>query len=194
MGNCDDSRFCNIEYVFLDRDGVLNRKPPAGGYVTRWEELEILPGVEGAIAELNRSGRRVIVVTNQRGIALGLYSMAELAGMHDRLQAHLARHGAHLDGFYVCPHDSEQCHCRKPETGLFEQAFCDFPAARSDNSLMAGDSLRDIEAGARLGMRTVFIAGDDAASSPEAEQASMLAQITVASLRELVERYLCPKP
>jgi len=191
MGNNRAIELPDIEYVFLDRDGVLNRQPPDGRFVTCPEELELLPGVEDAVAALNRSGRKVIVVTNQRGIALGLYSHHDLARMHAKLRERLAARGAHLDGIYVCPHDEGQCNCRKPLTGLFEQAFLDFPAARPENSLMAGDSLSDIEAGLHLGMRTVFIAGDVETGSAEADRARTLAQLSVVSLPELVRVYLC---
>jgi histidinol phosphatase-like enzyme len=96
-----------------------------------------------------------------------------------------------LDAIYVCPHDDGECNCRKPQTGLIEQAFRDFPQAHPQNSIMIGDSLRDIEAGLRFGMATVFI--HDAGGDPiEAKRATVLADLTVASLPELVHRYLCP--
>jgi D-glycero-D-manno-heptose 1,7-bisphosphate phosphatase len=85
--------FANIAYVFLDRDGVLNRNLPDGGFVASWEQFEFLPGVEEAVGRLNRSGRKVIVVTNQRGIALGLYTEADLHTLHECLQEHFAAHG-----------------------------------------------------------------------------------------------------
>ena len=179
--------FENIAYVFLDRDGVLNRKPPHGQFVTCWQEFQFLPGVEAAIAALNRSGRKVIVVTNQRGVALGLYSQQQLAQMHARMREHLARHDCHLDAIYVCPHDEGECNCRKPQTGLLEQAFRDFPEARPQNSIVVGDSFRDIEAGVRLGIPTVFIAADEDRASIEAKRAMVLADLTVASLLELVQ-------
>ncbi len=192
MKSGEANQFSNVTFVFLDRDGVINRKPLAGQYVTRWEDFELLPGVERAIATLNRSGRTAIVITNQRGVALGLYSVAELTQMHDRLQERLGAHGAHLDAIYVCPHGEGQCDCRKPKTGLFEQAFRDFPAAHAGNSVMIGDSLRDMEAGRRLRMRTILV--DEAADSvaEELQRARSLAQLTVASLEEFVDRYLCP--
>ena len=168
----------------------MNRNPPEGQFVTCWEEFELLPGVEDAIAELNRSGRKVIVVTNQRGIALGLYSRQDLDRMHDQLRQRLAARGARLDAIYVCPHDDGQCNCRKPLTGLFEQAFQDFPAARPENSVMVGDSLRDIEAGSRLGMRTVLITGDDEAMAAETQRAAALATFSVASLQDFVQRFM----
>jgi len=182
----------DISHVFLDRDGVLNRNAPNGQFVTRWEEFELLPGVEDAVAQLNRSGRKVIVVTNQRGIALGLYSREDLEGMHDRLRQCLAARRARLDAIYVCPHDDGECDCRKPLTGLFEQAFHDFPAARPENSVMVGDSLRDIEAGSRMGMRTVLITGKDETTAAKSVRPASLATLSVASLPDFVRRLLCP--
>lgn len=179
----------NIEYVFLDRDGVLNQKPSRGKYITRMEELALLPGVEDAIAALNRSGRKVVVLTNQRGIALGLYTEAELDRIHAHLQAQLAVRGGHLDAIYVCPHDAGQCDCRKPLTGLFEQAFRDFPEATPQRSIMVGDSLRDIEAGLRVGMATAMILSDDGEPTAEDDRAAALAQVSARSLSELVDRY-----
>ncbi len=179
----------NIEYVFLDRDGVLNQKPSRGKYITRMEELALLPGVEDAIAALNRSGRKVVVLTNQRGIALGLYTQAELDRIHAHLQAQLAVRGGHLDAIYVCPHDAGQCDCRKPLTGLFDQAFRDFPEATPQRSIMVGDSLRDIEAGLRVGMATAMILSDDGEPTAEDDRAAALAQVSARSLSELVDRY-----
>jgi len=184
--------FRDVTFVFLDRDGVLNRKPPTGKYVTCWAEFELLPGVEEALRRINRSGRKAIVVTNQRGVALGLYSLEQLADMHERLRLGLVAHGAQLDAIYVCPHDDGQCDCRKPMTGLFEQAFRDFAEARPANSVMLGDSLRDIEAGRRIGMRTVLI--DDGVGAPTAEDlqlARALADLAVPSLENFVDHYLC---
>ena len=105
----------------------------------------------------------------------------------------LASRGAHLDAIYVCPHDEGQCDCRKPLTGLFEQAFRDFPTAHAGNSVVVGDSLRDIEAGRRLGMRTVLIDDGSASPSPDLQLARSLAQVSVASLVDLIDRHLCPE-
>ncbi len=181
--------FANINFVFLDRDGVLNRNP-VGAFVTSWEQFDVLPGVEQAIAQLNRSGRKVIVATNQRGIALGLHSEADLRAMHNRLRKHLADHGAWLDAIYYCPHDNGQCNCRKPQTGMFEQAFQDFPGAAAGNSVMVGDSLVDIEAASRMGMRSIFIADPAARPRPDAARAAALATACTASLLDFVTQYL----
>ena len=169
---------------------MLNRNPAGGQFVTRWEEFEFLPGVEEAIARLNRSGRKVILVTNQRGIALGLYSEADLQVLHDRLQEHLAARGAVLDAIYYCPHEDGQCNCRKPLPGLFEQAFRDFPGANAGNSVMVGDSLSDMEVSSRLGMRSGFIANPEGPPRPDADRAAALATISATSLLDFVQRFL----
>ncbi|HTW47987.1 MAG TPA: HAD family hydrolase [Acidobacteriaceae bacterium] len=179
--------FTGIDFVFLDRDGVINRKPPEGRYIARWDDFHILPGAEAAIAGLNRSGRRVIVVSNQRGIALGRYTAADVDALHAALQQQLQTHGAHIDAFYFCPHDRNQCDCRKPRPGLFLQAFRDFPEASAANSLLIGDSLSDIEAAHNLGMRSIFIHGDPATRKPGAERAAALAGASAHSLAAAAE-------
>jgi D-glycero-D-manno-heptose 1,7-bisphosphate phosphatase len=161
--------------VFLDRDGVVNRKRPEGCYVARPDDLAVLSGVPEAIRRLNDAGLLVAVVTNQRGISLGLYTAGDVAAIHARLADILAVHGAHIDGFYICPHDRNQCDCRKPKTGLFEQAMRDFPSIHAHTSVMIGDSLSDIEAGRALGMRTIFIEGDLEHRKPGAAKALALA-------------------
>jgi D-glycero-D-manno-heptose 1,7-bisphosphate phosphatase len=149
-----------IRTVFLDRDGTINRKAPEGSYVGSWDKFHLLPGVEKAISKLNRAGIRVLVVTNQRGVALGLYTMADVEAIHAQLQKELYRADAHIDGFYVCPHDKSACDCRKPLPGLFQQAVRDFPEIQADSSAIVGDSPSDIEFGKRVGMKTVLIRSD----------------------------------
>jgi D-glycero-D-manno-heptose 1,7-bisphosphate phosphatase len=151
------SRFALARFVFLDRDGVINRKLPEGSYVTCWEDFEMLRGAPEAIASLNRSGRKVVVITNQRGIALGRMNESDLRALHDRMRAELATMGARIDAVYYCPHDRGVCQCRKPMTGMIETAFQDFPGATSENSVVIGDSLSDIECGRNAGMGTIFI-------------------------------------
>jgi D-glycero-D-manno-heptose 1,7-bisphosphate phosphatase len=179
-----------IRYVFLDRDGVLNRKMPEGVYVTGWHQFDWLPGAEDAIARMNRSGIIVILVTNQRAIALGKLSEAGLNEIHAKMRDHLARHNAHMDAIFYCPHDRDQCQCRKPGTGLFEQAIERFPEANAYNSLVVGDSLSDIQAGKQMGMKTVFIAGDPARQKPGAATAAQDADAVASSLLDAVESYL----
>ncbi len=179
-----------VRFVFLDRDGVINRKPPEREYIHHWDNFQFLPGAERAIAALNRSGRRVIVVTNQRGIALGLYTGADVESLHTRLQQHLAQHGARIDAFYYCPHDKQQCDCRKPKPGLFQQAFRDFPGALPSNSLVIGDSISDIQAARNLRIPVIFIEGDPNTRKSGSDEAAALADAVSNSLAEAVDKYL----
>jgi len=158
-----------------------------GHYVTRWSEFDPLSGVAEAIARMNRAGLRVIVVSNQRGIALGLYTAAAVRQIHAALQILLQSQQAHVDAFYFCPHDKLQCDCRKPLPGLFHQARADFPEIDAASSVMIGDSLSDIEFARRLGMRSVFIDGDPAHQKSGAESARQLADACFSSLLEAVE-------
>jgi len=189
-----DVRWAAIQYVFLDRDGVINRKLPEGKYVTRWEELELLPGVGDAIAELNRSGHKVILVTNQRGVALGWMTDAEVEGIHVRLREELAGSSAWLDGIYYCPHDREECDCRKPRTGMIEAAFRDFPGAEPGNSILIGDSLSDMECGRAAGMATILIESTTASEienrKPDSTAARGIADAMATSLSDAVHRLL----
>jgi D-glycero-D-manno-heptose 1,7-bisphosphate phosphatase len=180
----------NAEYVFLDRDGVINRKAPEGRYIAAWGDFHILPGAASAIAALNRAGIRVIVVSNQRGIALGHYSRADVEALHAQLEEHLAVEGARIDAFYYCPHDKDECDCRKPKTGLFHQAFRDFPGASPSNSVVIGDSISDIQAAAALGFPSIFIEGDPETQKPGAEKAAHLAGRVARSLRDAVDTWI----
>jgi D-glycero-D-manno-heptose 1,7-bisphosphate phosphatase len=179
-----------LRTIFLDRDGVLNEKMPEGSYVRAWSDFRVLPGAPEAVARLNRAGIRVIVVSNQRGIALGLYSSADVEAIHANLQDVLKADGAHVDAFYFCPHDKQECNCRKPLPGMFEQAQLDFPDISASTSAMIGDSLSDIEFGRRLGMGTVFIEGDAERQKAGAEKAAELADAHFASLGKAVEALL----
>jgi len=168
--------------AFLDRDGVINRKP-LEGYVTRWEEMHLLPGVAIAIALLNRVGFRVIVVSNQRSIAKGLITAGALDSMHQRMREELAAHGAMIDGFYYCPHEKQPaCGCRKPAAGMLLTA-----ALAHDIDLtaswMIGDSEIDVEAGRNAGCKTARLLRSD-------EAATLKADVVGSSLLDAVRQLL----
>lgn len=141
--------------VFLDRDGVINRQAPIHDYIKTWDAFEFLPGVAGAIRELNEAGYLVLIISNQRGVARGMMTMETVREIDRRMCAELAKEGAHIDGIYVCPHDYGQCTCRKPDIGLFLQAERDFPIDKAA-SWTIGDSDIDVEAGRRYGTRTIL--------------------------------------
>src|SRR5581483_4794961 len=105
--------------AFLDRDGVLNRRPPPHDYVRSAEALELLPGVAGAVDALRAAGFATVVVSNQRGLARGLLTPETLAAIERRL----AEAGVRIDAYYYCPHDlADGCDCRKPAPGLLLRA------------------------------------------------------------------------
>lgn len=146
--------------AFLDRDGVINRKAPEGEYITRWEEMEILPGVPEAIALLTQAGYCVLAVSNQRCVAKGLLKVSELESMHERLRKELEAKGAHITKIYYCPHDNNPpCECRKPAPGMLLTAALEHDIDLG-NSWMLGDSDVDMRAGRSAGCRTIRI-GDN---------------------------------
>jgi len=155
--------------VFLDRDGVINRKAAEGQYVTRWEDFHFLPGVAEAISLLDRAGWSVIVISNQRCVAKGLLTIAELETIHRKMLEELARSGAKLDGIYYCPHDKEPpCSCRKPSPGMLLMAAQEHQIDLT-SSWMVGDSDSDIEAAKRAGCGAVRIVADLPAESENAD-------------------------
>jgi D-glycero-D-manno-heptose 1,7-bisphosphate phosphatase len=162
--------------AFLDRDGTINVKAPEGEYVRSWEEFRFLPGAREAIALLRQAGWRVVVVSNQRGVALGRMTAADVEDVHRRMREQVP-----VDAVYWCPHDRGVCECRKPGVELFTDAARDFPGLDLATSVVIGDAESDMEAGRRIGARTIRVghpprpslleavralAGEDGAESP----------------------------
>lgn len=148
--------------LFLDRDGVINRKLE-GDYVRNWSEFEWLPGVEQALLELKKYFYPILVITNQQGIGKKIMSETDLQRLHLQVEKYLIQtHGnAAIHDFYYCPHlASAACSCRKPANGMFLQAGVDYPFIRYEKSWMVGDSWSDIEAARSLGIRTAFVGKD----------------------------------
>jgi D-glycero-D-manno-heptose 1,7-bisphosphate phosphatase len=138
--------------AFLDRDGVLNRKMPEGQYVTTPEEFELLPGAISGLQLLAARGYRLIVVTNQRGVARGKLTLDDLSAIHRKMEGLLAANGVELEAIYYCPHETDECDCRKPKPGMLLRAFESFPSLRPGESVLFGDSDSDIEAARRVGV------------------------------------------
>jgi histidinol-phosphate phosphatase family protein len=140
--------------VFLDRDGTINREVH---YLSRPEQLELLPGAGEAIRRLNDLDLPVILVTNQSGVARGYLSEETLQCIHELLGKMLAGHGAHLDAIYYCPHLPDSgSPCRKPEIGMLEQAAREH-GVDLRRSYVVGDMAKDIEMGRRAGARTILV-------------------------------------
>lgn len=157
-----------FDIVFLDRDGTINARVER--YVTQGAELRLLPGAAEAVAALNSSGARVVVVTNQRGIATGELTQEQLDEVHEDLAARLARSGGHLDAILVCPHADAACLCRKPLPGLFEAAFRAAPWAAPARCAMVGDMVSDVTPAAHLGLRAILVGSERADHSWERAQ------------------------
>lgn len=143
--------------LFLDRDGVINKKFE-NDYVKTVEEFEFIEGSEAAIAALNKLFGKTLVVTNQQGIGKGLMTKDDLKQVHRHMQEQLLPYGGKLDQIYYCPELAESnAICRKPNTGMAEEARRDFPEIDFKKSIMVGDSLSDMQMGKRVGMITVFV-------------------------------------
>ena len=185
-----DHLFADVRLAFLDRDGVLNRKPKEGDYVTAWEQFEFLPGAPESVAKLNRAGIKVVVVTNQRGVALGKMSEVGLKSIHERMERELRTSNAHIDAIFYCPHDGNGCECRKPRPGLLVEAFKRFPEIQSASAILIGDSLPDIEAGQAAGVRTIFVQGPSTTQKAGSAEAETKADAVANSLSDAVNRIL----
>ncbi len=145
--------------VFLDRDGTINRLV---GYVNHPSRLRLLPGSAEAIARLNRLGIPAVVITNQSGVARGMFPEETVRETHRLLEKKLARKGAKLDGMYYCPHhpdagkEPRRCRCRKPAGGLVRRAARDLGLDPS-RSFMVGDTPADILLGKNVGARSILV-------------------------------------
>ena len=181
----------DVTAAFVDRDGTINADHPTGGWNYRWEEMAFLPRAKEAVRLLNDLGLRVFVVTNQRGVAIGEMTAADVEEVHRRMALELAGAGAHVDGFYYCPHDKDSCDCRKPDVGLFRQARRDVPEVDFARSVMVGNSDFDMEAGRRIGARCIFIEEDGTDPGPVDLVVASLWDAAVALAERIVPR---PRP
>jgi len=141
--------------VFLDRDGVINRKAPEGEYITRLQDLVFLPRVAEAVQILRSQGFVIIVVTNQRGVSRGKITLQDLEMIHREVASFFSTKDAPLDGIYFCPHEGG-CECRKPAPGMLLNAALEHKIDLR-GSWLVGDSLSDILAGKQVGCSTVLI-------------------------------------
>ncbi|MEW6108511.1 MAG: HAD-IIIA family hydrolase [Nitrospirota bacterium] len=151
-----------FDTLFLDRDGVLNRKID-DGYVLHPSEIEILPGITEFLAWAGHVFSRIVVVTNQRCVGRGLLTISELNKVNSEINKQT---GSWIDKFYVCTHLNEDaCSCRKPQKGLFLRATEEFNICLN-SSLMIGDSETDLIPAKEMGLSTIYIS---AGTSPYAD-------------------------
>jgi D-glycero-D-manno-heptose 1,7-bisphosphate phosphatase len=148
--------------AFIDRDGVINEER---NYVHSISDFVLLPGVIEGLKLLRDAGYRLIVITNQAGIARGYYTQAEMNRLHEYMRGLFAEHGVSIDAIYYCPHHPKgvvqefavECDCRKPSPGMLLQAAKDFDL-NLNVSVLIGDKITDIQAGKRAGLgQTVIV-------------------------------------
>jgi D-glycero-D-manno-heptose 1,7-bisphosphate phosphatase len=144
-----------VKLVILDRDGVINFD--SDQYIKSPSEWRAIPGSIEAIARLNQNGYRVAVATNQSGIGRGLFDMATLNAINDKMMEMVFRQGGRIDALFFCPHTAvEDCNCRKPRTGMYEEI-----AARFHTELKGvpavGDSLKDLQAAEAVGAQPILV-------------------------------------
>lgn len=170
--------------VFLDRDGTIARDVH---YCRRPEDFEILPTVPEAIRLLNENGFKVVVITNQSGIARGYFTEETLAQIHQKMRDELAKYGARVDAIYYCPHHPDDgCECRKPKTALFHKA------ARELNidfysSYVVGDMQMDVDAGKALGCQTVLVTTGPQSPAPNLQSSIDPPDYTTGNLLEAAQ-------
>jgi D-glycero-D-manno-heptose 1,7-bisphosphate phosphatase len=177
--------------VFLDRDGVVNRDR---GYVHRWEDFEFVPGALHAARRLADAGFRLIVVTNQSGIARGYYTEAQYHALTERMRDVFELHGAPLSAVYHCPHHpagsvtafARECDCRKPKPGMILRAVAEH-ALSLPESILVGDKLSDIEAARAAGVGRAYLVCSDKEGSVSDNRA---ADAAYADLAQCVDALL----
>lgn len=145
--------------VFLDRDGVINRKAASHEYIKKWEEFEFLSGVKIALKKLSNTNYKIIVLTNQRGISRGKMSLKDLNNIHSNMLKEIKISGGRVDSIFFCPHDIGKCDCRKPSPGMLDKAVEKFNIDLK-SSWIVGDSDSDIELGKSRNCKTIYIGKD----------------------------------
>lgn len=172
--------------VFLDRDGVINKKLPEHNYIKKWEEFKFLPNIAEAIRELNKKFL-VIVTSNQRGVGRGMMAIEDLEDIHIKMKKALQKQNARIDGIYFCPHNyKDNCNCRKPKPGMLFKAAKHFGIDLSQ-SYIIGDSSVDIQAGKRVGCRTILISNHKDYLFPELKKKEIYPDYIAPYLLEAVK-------
>jgi D-glycero-D-manno-heptose 1,7-bisphosphate phosphatase len=138
--------------VILDRDGVINED--SDEYIKSPDEWRAIPGSLAAIAKLNKAGIKVVIATNQSGVARGLFTIATLHKIHQKMQNELAKINGHIDDIFYCPHHpDDNCACRKPQPKM----LLDILQKYGHPALFVGDSFKDIEAARKVGCDVILV-------------------------------------
>jgi D-glycero-D-manno-heptose 1,7-bisphosphate phosphatase len=144
-----------MKLVILDRDGVINHDSPS--YIKSPDEWKPIARSLDAIAQLTQADYRVVVATNQSGVGRGLFDMATLNAIHDKMHRAVGQAGGRIDAVFYCPHPMEaNCGCRKPKPGLLEDISRRFNTSLQDVPCI-GDQLRDLQAAAAIGAQPILV-------------------------------------
>ena len=151
-----------MKVIFLDRDGVINKYPGDFEYVRSWEEFHFLPDIKPALKKLNEKGFKIFVVSNQAGVSKNIYSQENLDLITKNMLKELEDEGIEISEVYYCIHRQEDnCSCRKPNTGLIEEALNKLKQeghkVKLEDSFFIGDTVRDIETGKKAGLKTILV-------------------------------------
>lgn len=142
--------------IFIDRDGVIN-VDFIGDYVKSWDQFRFEAGTLQALKLLQTRGYEIILVSNQAGVGDGIFSEAAMRDVHEKMMQELEKNGIQIRSAHYCLHGKQAgCHCRKPETGLFEDAVQGLPFFK-EKTYFVGDKKTDVEAGKRFGLKTLFV-------------------------------------
>ena len=142
--------------LFLDRDGVINQEN-VGDYVTHWGEFRFYEGVQEAIRKFTSIFKRIIIVTNQRGVSKGLMNEGDLRDIHLNMLGAIEAHGGKIDRIYYCTDLNEDSVNRKPNPGMGKKAKEDFPEIDFSKTIMVGNTMADMQFGRNLGAFTIFV-------------------------------------
>ena len=159
--------------LFLDRDGVINVKLP-NDYVKNINEFSFIDGSIEGIRLLSKIFKRIIIVTNQRGIGKKIMTIEQLKTIHNHMKNIIHKNNGRIDGIYYCADIDDSATCRKPNPGMALKALDDFPKIDFKKSIMVGDSKCDIEFGINLGMKTVLINDSKVGIEPDYNFSSLI--------------------
>lgn len=178
--------------AFLDRDGTIIEDV---SFIGRPDQVQLRPTAAEAIALLNEHDVAVVVITNQSGIARGMFSVADYEAVRDRVAHALAEHGAHIDASYYCPHHPSvtgPCDCRKPARKLFDQAIAELDLDGAA-SMFGGDRARDVLPARAFG-GSAYLIPASSTPEPEVEEAVRAGATIAGSLLDAVQQFLAASP
>jgi len=142
--------------LFLDRDGVINHEG-ADSYINSWQEFVFYEGVKEAFEIFARKFKRIIIVTNQRGVGRGITKESDLRIIHENMELEIIKNNGRIDAVYYCTDIDDESKHRKPSPGMGLQAAKDFPDIDLSKALMVGNRISDMQFGRNLGVYTVYI-------------------------------------